>query len=107
MSYTELKRLLSGFEQGVGRRYPADVRGRVVAWMASERAGGRSWSALSDELGIPATTLMRWSSLPRALPVVVEAQRSSLSSVVSMVSPSGWRIEGVTLDQALALLGER
>ncbi len=107
MSYSELMRSLDRLEQGVGRRYPPDVRRQVVAWVACERAAGRCWGALSDELGIPVSTLVRWSSRPRALPVVVETPRSPSASMVSMVSPSGWRIEGVTLEQALALLGER
>lgn len=103
MSYSELIRSLSRVERGVGRRYPADVRRQVVAWVQGERAVGRSWGELADELGIPVSTLVRWSTRPRAVPVIVQAAAPSPS--VSLVSPSGWRIEGVSLEQALALLG--
>lgn len=103
MSYSELIRSLGRVERGVGRRYPAEVQRQVVAWVSGERAVGRGWAALSDELGIPVSTLVRWTSRFRAVPVYVQSPPSS--ATVSMVSPSGWRIEGVSLEQALALLG--
>jgi hypothetical protein len=107
MRLSELLGLLAGVRRGPGKRYPDAVRARVVSWVESERARGRCLSVVAAELGMPVTTLMRWCASRRALPVVVETVAPVTSSAVSVVTPSGWRIEGLSLEQAASLLGAR
>lgn len=66
-------------------------------------------TAISKELGVARDTVRLWTATPPAsqevaalVPVEVVAERSS--SVVAVVSPSGFRLEGLTLDEAVTVL---
>jgi len=87
---------------------PPDLKQRASTWLANKRATGSTVSELASELGLAAGTVLRWSSeVPtRAIvPVRVIADRSD-TRTVSVISPSGFRIEGVTLAEAAWLLRE-
>jgi hypothetical protein len=62
---------------------------------------------IASELGLARGTVMKWSAEARAtralVPVEVIAEPSS-GRTVSVVSPSGFRIEGLSLLEAAALL---
>ena len=100
-----LKRELSKMERGRGQRYPAAVKARVVAWSKSERERGGSWEKIATEVGVHAKTLREWCMEGGARRMrrvrVVDEHRS-----VSLVSPSGYRIEGVSLTEAAALIAK-
>lgn len=84
------------------------LRERASAWLRKERASGRTVSELAGELGIAAGTVLRWSSMTDAMamvPVHIVADVSE-AKTVSVVSPSGFRIEGVTLTEAVLVLRE-
>jgi len=91
--------------RGPGRRYPHALRARLMAWADAERRKGQQWVAISDRLGIPCATLQRWcaGSEPAFVPVVVREEPTP--DLVSVVAPSGWRLEGLSLSRALELLG--
>lgn len=105
----ELRHHLSGIPRGRGRRFPAALRQRIVAWLVLRRAQGAECRELALELGMSTTTLQRWLTArrepPRHLalrPVTMldePAQRS-----LTLVGPSGLRLEGLTLADVLALL---
>jgi hypothetical protein len=103
----DLRRRLGTIPRGRGRRFPADVRERIVAWAAERRVRGDWWCELSRELGVPARTLKRWAT-PRPgravslRPVDVIDERPVRT--VTIVSPSGLRIEGVTIADAITIL---
>lgn len=102
----ELRRELhAAGPRGPGLRYPPALRARLVAWADAERRRGRDWTTIADALGVPALTVRRWcaSAWPEPVPVVVRAEPTA--DVVSLVAPSGWRIEGLSLANALDLLG--
>ena len=103
-----LKRELSRRESGRGKRYPAELRARVVTWAQQRRAVGAAWPVIADELGVRLETVRRWclaskqSSAPRALvPVRVVARAARPATVVSL---SGWRIDGLTVAEAAEML---
>ena len=102
-----LRRRLGMIPRGRGRRFPADVRERIVVWAAERRAHGDWWCELSRELGVPARTLKRWAT-PRPERVVslrpVDVIDERPVRTVTIVSPSGLRIEGVTIADAIAIL---
>jgi hypothetical protein len=75
----------------------------------ARRAEGTSWAQLAERLGVSLETLRRWcattpmKSAARMRRVRVVADRA-LSSGVSLVSASGHRVEGLTLEQLVTLL---
>ena len=79
-------------------------------WAAERVSRGAGWGELSRELGIPAKTLERWAG-PRAEPAValrpvdvVDAGDTPPDRTVTIVSPSGLRIEGVTIADVITIL---
>ncbi len=63
---------------GPGRRYPAGLRERMVAWAEGERRRGRRWREVADDLGVPGTKLTRWcEESPKLVPVVVRPDVSA------------------------------
>jgi hypothetical protein len=106
---TLLRDEVGALEPGRSRRYTAALRGRIVDLVRARRAQGLSWSQLSEQVGVPLDTLRRWcvGETPaldsRMRRVQVVAERKS-AGVVSVVCASGHRVEGLTLEQTIALL---
>jgi len=106
----DLRHHLGAIPRGRGRRIPAALRARVIAWTAARRRRGAGWHELARELGVPAGTLTRWlaprpahASLVALRPVDVIDTEPSLRTV-TIVAPSGLRIEGVTIADVIAIL---
>jgi transposase len=104
----DLRRRLGTLPRGSGRRFPAALRERIIAWTVERRARGAWWCELSRELGVPAQTLKRWATRrpDRALslrPVDVIDDVPS-TRTVTIVAPSGLRLEGVTIADAITIL---
>jgi hypothetical protein len=100
-------------ERGVGRRYPADLRQRITAYARARRADGASWATIASEIGgPPSQTLMRWcaddvevESAGALVPVeIIAPMTPAPAAVIAIVSPTGWRLEGLELADAVALL---
>jgi hypothetical protein len=75
-----------------------------VAFSQSRRADGVSWHQISSELGVRFETLQRWcerAPTMRAVEIIPDPPRGTS---VAVVSPSGHRLEGLTLDEAIAAL---
>lgn len=96
-----LRRDIARLPNGRGRRFPPALRARVINWVAGRRTAGTPWNALEEELGISAVTLQAWAAArpdttpPRLVPVEVHEDTPPVT--VSLVSPTGWRVEGVPL----------
>jgi transposase-like protein len=75
--------------------------------MVQRRAAGITVAAIAAELGLAPGTVLKWSAQSRAtralVPVEIVTDRSS-ERVLSVVSPSGFRVEGLSLLEAAALL---
>ena len=97
-----------------GLRHSRRVRVRVGRYIAQQRRAGVAWSDLRCELGIPEITLRRWMRLaesgPRLVQVVTAQTAPDVVSVraessgIRVVAPNGWRAEGLTVEQAAAIL---
>ena len=95
-------------ERGRGKRYPAPLRARVSAWLQRQVASGGTLRAAARAIALDPETARHWlressSAVTALVPVEVIAAPDTRHSV-SLVSPSGYRIEGLTLDDAAALL---
>jgi hypothetical protein len=105
----KLRRELARVETGRGKRYPAELRQRVAAWAMRRHAQGASWEAIKAELGQKFDTVRRWclaAGSSRALARVRVVSERVEPRLVSVVSPAGFRIDGVTMGEAAALLRE-
>lgn len=106
MEAKEVRRELEGLGRGKTTRIPRATRERALAYTRQERSRGQSWDAIAQELGLSSSGLQRWwkadagSSRLRRVRLVAAAP----SGGVAVVSPRGYRIEGLSLDQALSLL---
>ena len=101
----DLQRTLARVRRRSGpRRYPTELRERVVAWVAKRREMGDWWCDVSRAIGIPADTLARWSARRSNATVVPIEIDLPAAGTVTLVAPSGLRIEGVALVDAIAIL---
>lgn len=89
-------------------RYPARLRAQITAWVRARRERGAWWCDLAWDLGVPAATLKRWVAPPPAAAhariVAVEIIGAPPPGTVTLVSPTGLRIENVALADAITLL---
>ena len=109
-----LRREVERVERGVGRRYPASLKSRITAYARSRRSEGASWSAIVAEIGGPRyETLTRWCAVDEGsdddahvgalVPVEIVAP-ATRDMMIAVVSPNGWRLEGLELSDAVAIL---
>jgi transposase-like protein len=105
-----------GGRVGRGARYPQELRAEAVSLARAAVEGGESLGSVAAELGVAAGTLTRWLEAPpasswRAVEVVAEpeplaecpAESSSRAGLV-LITSRGHRLEGLSLDEATALL---
>ena len=93
--------------RGRGKRFPALLRHRITAWVRTRRDRGDWWSELAREIGVPAATLQRWAAA--SADGVVEMRPVDVidappPGTVTLVSPTGLRIEGVAIADAITIL---
>jgi hypothetical protein len=83
-----------------------ELRERVRRWAALRREQGQSWTAIASELGLGLDTLRRWCAVSpsTALVAVTVIADGSSERLVSIASPMGFRIEGLSLAEASELL---
>ena len=106
--------------RGPGKYYPDELRARIADWARRRIARGESVSSSALALALDRRTLTTWlqkhgdvaervrraaEHAPVALvPVeIVDAPPASATSI-TLVSPSGYRLEGLTLDDAVRTL---
>ena len=103
----ELQRAIAVVKRRRVRRYPTKLRARITAWVAARRTAGAWWCDAARALGIPAATLVRWAE-PRVAGQVammrVDVVDAPPAGTVTLVSPTGLRIEDVAIADAIAIL---
>jgi transposase-like protein len=107
----KLRRELESVTSRQGPCFPRDLKERATRWIVEQRASGATAAELATELGLAAGTVLRWShdvsaghTRSRALIPVVVVPDSAAARTVNVVSPSGFRIEGLSIAEAAALL---
>lgn len=90
-----------------GFRYPDKVKRRILAFVDAELEDGAKLSEVASFLGIGYDTLKRWIDVRAggtfASVSVKSAPAVEKSAVLSMVAPSGWRMEGLDVSQVIEL----
>jgi transposase-like protein len=105
---SSLREALASHEPARGKRYEPALKARIIEFARSRREQDASWVQIADEIGIAFETLRRWclAAGPRSsramVPVQVVAEPSD--HTLSIVSASGHRIEGLTLQEAVSVL---
>ena len=91
--------------RGAGNRYPAELRRRAADYAARARQRGHTSGEAAEAVGVPWPTLKRWME---AEPVVAGFSRVVVAdpgpSSLTLVTPSGCRIEGLSVEQAADLV---
>ena len=106
----EIQRLrasLARMRPGHGRRYGSGIRDRISSAAKQLRAGGASWRAVAETFGMPLETVRRIyveheERAPGFVPVEItpELQRGG----IAVVTPGGYRVEGLDVEMAVTLL---
>ena len=108
---------------GRGRKYTKELRDRVLTYMERAVEKGLFETEASKLCGVPLTRIDAWRKAERHLaetyvppPVAPRATSETalvpvmvrddfpFGPMISFATPSGYRVEGLTLDQALGLL---
>jgi hypothetical protein len=97
------------------RRYPEELRRRILDWVARATATGQLESECAKAIGVKTwrfTMWRRWDArtpVPQAEPlalVQVGVHATAVSSTLRLVAPSGYSVEGLSIEQLAALLRE-
>ena len=100
-----LSELAEAVKNREGHLYEEELRTRVTAYVVKARRVGVSWTKLSESLGIAVATIQRWAETSGERSGGLARVRVVRDSgAVSVVSPDGWRIEGLDAAQALAFV---
>jgi hypothetical protein len=103
-----LRRELAQHEGGRGKRYEPELRARLITWLARRRKAGMSLAAVASELSLPMNTVARWASAAKQstalVPVTVVEEPVASPSTIRVVSPEGFIVEGLTLQEIAVLL---
>ena len=92
--------------------YPPELRRQIIETTRSLRDGGWSWHSITEALGLSEKALRhlmkRWenSNQQDSMRPVTIAARPVPTTRLTLTSPNGWRIEGLDVDTAAALLAK-
>jgi hypothetical protein len=120
----EIRSEVQALRKGPGRKYSKALRERVLTWLKRAEVDGMREVEWMQALGIPLQRLLAWREEERRIaatvvpePVIPRPTESTALVRVSMrdedspfgpmiafSAPGGYRIEGLTLDQAIGLL---
>jgi hypothetical protein len=91
------------------------MKKQILAWVERARRSGMRPSECGARLGLLPRQLSSWKAQlraphvlkaqpPRFAAVELEEPASAATSTIAFVSPSGFRIEGITVAQAIELM---
>jgi hypothetical protein len=114
---------VAALRPGRGRKYTKQLRERVLDWMRRAREEGLFEIEASKRIGVPLTRIEDWRAADREkantlvpMPIVPRAtdetalvpvyvrDESPFGPSIAFSTPSGYRVDGLSLDQALGLL---
>lgn len=88
------------------RRYSRELREEAVAYVARRKREGASVERIASELGVSSVSLSRWSramgNTKSLVPVEIIANEEG--SRLSLLTPRGYRVEGLSEASAVRLV---
>lgn len=115
----EVQRLRAGRRAGSGP-FPEAMKSFAVRYLAEAQRAGRTMKEVAKELRVSEPTLQAWrrgewkrreaAPAPKLVPVGVREEKvlpepqAAARQPVTVVSPQGWRVEGLRLEDAAELL---
>ena len=120
-SADEVGRRLREAIAGLGRHrtqpLPQELHAEVERYAALQRRAGASWRTIAGSVGVSASALQRWGARERSSAVRAGLRRVRVrrewvpsqtvaSAMLVLISPSGFRVEGLGVAQALEMLRE-
>lgn len=109
-----LRREFAKRERGRGKRFPEALKRRAIVWALEQRRADSTmtWEQLGEQISLGGETLRRWCVAGRKGDQATKPVRSlvpvrvsdSATRAVSVISPGGYRVEGLTLPEAAAVL---
>jgi hypothetical protein len=101
----KLRAALAERESGRGKRYTSSLKDRIAGAATQLRQQGRSWQRIGSFLGVSHETARRFSGASRSPAFVpVEVLEVPSRGGLVLVSPDGYRVEGLGVDEAAAIL---
>ena len=96
-------------KRGRTSRVPQPVREAVLAYVREARTNGREWSQITSKLGLSQGVLRRWQQpAPRRRAATllrpVSVKTTASTAALSLVTPAGFRLQGLTVETAAELL---
>ena len=93
------------------RRYSPPLRRQILDWVDRAMAAGMTEAECSRALSVKQWRFTTWRRVdlhtPESLALVpIDVPMMSTTSGIAIVTPPGYRIEGLALDQVVALLRE-
>ena len=102
----KLRTALARRERGRGKRYTPRLKQKIAEAATELRRQGQGWQAIGEFFGIPHETVRRFSgacATSTAL-VPVELVDEPAGGSLTLVSPEGYRIEGLGVGDAAEIL---
>jgi hypothetical protein len=95
--------------RGRTQRIPDPVRKAVMDYVQRERSRGRRWSEIAGAVGLSTSALHRWSRGERSMRsrvvrVRMQKPRAAEQVPLVLITPAGYRVEGLDAGSAVALL---
>ena len=100
----KLRSVLARRESGRGRRYSPDLRRQISCVGRQLREEGKSWSEIGAELGMRGESVRRLCEDGAAGFAAVEVVNDVVTRGLVLVSPSGFRVEGLDAAGAAMLI---
>ena len=113
-SSDEIREAIEALGRGRTTRIPDALRKRVIRYAQRERGRGRVWREIAQAVGLSTSVLSRWTQ-GKAERIRSKGVRATLAPVrvrpdaggtVAIVSPNGFRTDGLSIEQAAALLAQ-
>jgi hypothetical protein len=91
-------------------RVPTGVREIILDYAHEQRAAGASWRDIATTVGLSSTVIKRWAGIEKrpsdkVVPVAVRPDDAANGNrALALVTPSGIRVEGLTVRDATEIL---
>ena len=93
-----------------GARIPDELRADVIRYAMERRRHGDGVRRIAQALGVAPESVRRWT-MPNAMgrtralvPIVVRDDDDAPTGVLTLTAPGGYRVDGLTVASAAALL---